>query len=99
MEKPLSYYDEEDDVGTVRTTVSIPGELHRELVFICDLFNEFDRQHGRKGKKRWKPSRLLVHFGKLGARGIAIQIGGIPRTKEEHRTKLAEARQLYDKLR
>lgn len=80
-----SYYpvSEEQDSERVRTTVRLKKELHEDVEFVVQLWNEFDKALKRKGAKKWKANSVIERFVEVGVAGFWQQVGGRPESQQD----------------
>lgn len=79
------YYplDDDADVELKATSVRVPMALYRDIEFIAELWNEFDKVRDVKRPSRWKPSSVMERLLQVGRDGFVAQLGGFPESDEE----------------
>jgi len=89
----LSYYplDESDSEEKVRTSVELPLELHLDVQFLADLWNEIDKTLGKRRRRKWKAASVQRRLIEVGVAGFWQQVGGRPATKQDRQEFVAQA--------
>jgi hypothetical protein len=87
-----SYYPLDDaKVGEpIRTSVSLTPEQHQDVELIAKLWNELDKELGRRRPRKWKAASVMQRLIAVGIDGFWGQIGGRPTTKDEREAVIAK---------
>lgn len=86
-----SYYpmDEESEGSRVKTSVRLPQEQHDDIELMSHLWNELDRELGRKRPRTWKAASVIERLIAVGIDGFWAQVGGRPATKDDREALIA----------
>lgn len=78
-------------------TVRLRPEEHEDLVFIAELWNEYDRASGVKRRKKWKVSTVIDQFLSDRIASFWQRIGGRPEDAAERSELLRRGVELLRK--
>lgn len=87
-----SYYpiDEESEGDRVRTSVRLLPEQHQDIELMAKLWNDLDRELGRRRPRKWKAASVIERLIAVGIDGFWGQIGGRPTTKDAREEAIAK---------
>lgn len=87
-----SYYplDEAKTGEPIRTSVRLSPEQHQDVELIAKLWNDLDRDLGRRRPRKWKAASVMERLIAVGIDGFWGQIGGRPTTKEAREEAIAK---------
>lgn len=93
------YYPFDDDTEGERpkTSIRLPKQLHADIAFIAELWNEFDRVTGKK-RGKWLPHRVMEQFIAVGRNKVAQAIDGLPADEKGRKEYLRQAKQKFDAM-